>query len=877
MTQAANQDRKTGNQRLRQQRAVLIEAFSEDRSLDFVLAHTRLFDAYFRERYVASVVGPKLGPTRNPCAMIALGGYGREEQCVHSDIDLLFLFEKRVPAVAAALVEEMLFPLWDLGIDVGHVTRSIGDCLDEARSDLESLTAMLDARFICGMSPLFTDLESTLRKKVWASQSDQIIHQLVAVNRQRHLRFGDSAHLLEPNLKEGHGGLRDYHTLLWITRIQSGVRTRRDLEYHGCLSHDEYASLGKALDFIWRVRNHLHLLTGRKCDQLYFEHQEKLAVTMGFTSVSGLRPVERFLGELHANMTRLKNLGEMFLYENDLEKRPGREKIHGKPPDHHGLVIQRGMLNFCSPEEIVADPELLMQIFLESARLRVPLTPEAKRLVREFGYLVDENFRQSKAVIRAFERVLVTPAGTFNALSEMVDTGLLMRFIPEFKNIHNRILYNAYHIYPVDRHSLRVVRALRSLGTPADVTGCKLCADLYEETSGKKLLCWAALLHDIAKGDPHGHHAELGADIAEKRLTRMGMPPKGIETVTFLIREHLFLIHTALRRDIQDEETAIFCARHVKNLGRLKILYLLSVADSVATGPKAWNDWTAVLLQDLFLKTAKILEKGELASAPATRIIEKKQKAVVSSAETDADRNAIETIFNELPPRYLHQVSADAIAAHIGLYQSLGEQSHTWTIADAATPDTRTVTVCTRDHHGLFSKIAGVFTLNSIDILNAQIYTWNNGIALDVFEVTAPPDRILEQSKWEKTGRDLAATLTGQLDLPSVLKRKLAAYKKSHVPGQGAPPRVNIDNESSSFFTLIEVYTDDFPGLLFTITDALFRSRMDIWIAKIATSVDQVVDVFYVRDFDGNKINSLRTEMLIKKTIVRAVTATADN
>ncbi|RTZ98462.1 MAG: [protein-PII] uridylyltransferase [Deltaproteobacteria bacterium] len=877
MIQAAIHNKKSENQMLRQQRGALIQAFLEDRSPDFILAHSRIFDTYFRERYAASLIGPKLGPTRNPCAIIALGGYGRQEQCVHSDIDLLFLFEKRVPPVAVQLVEEVLFPLWDLGLDVGHVTRSIGDCLDEARSDLENLTAMLDARFICGMSPLFTALESMLRKNVWAGKSDQIIHQLVAVNRQRHRRFGDSAHLLQPNLKEGHGGLRDYHTLLWITRIQAGVRTRRDLEYHGCLSHEEYTSLETTLNFIWRVRNHLHLLTGRKNDQLYFEHQEKLAQTLGFTSVNGLRPVEHFLGELHAGMTRLKNLGEMFLYENDLEKRSGRISASGKRPGHTGLVIEKGMLNFSSPEEMIADPELLMIIFLESARLRIPLTPEAKRLVRDFSYLVDDDFRKSPDVVNAFERVLTTPSGTFNALSEMLDTELLIRFLPEFKNIHNRILYNAYHLYPVDRHSLRVVRALRSFNTADDVTGCRLGADLYKETPHKKLLCWAALLHDIAKGDADGHHAEKGAGIAEKVLTRMGMPLKGIEIVTFLIREHLFLIHTALRRDLQEEETAIFCARRVKSINRLKMLYLLSVADSAATSPKAWNDWTAVLLQDLFLKTAKILEKGELASGQATRMLERKRAAVVASSTTDKDRLAIAKIVKELSPRYMHYVPAKAIAGHIDLYRSLGDRSHTWSITGAATRDTRTVTICTRDHHGLFSKIAGVLTLNRIDILNAQIYTWNNRTALDIFEVTAPPDPIFEQSKWEKTGRDLEAALTGQLDLPAVLTTRLAAYRKAHLPGKGNPPRVMIDNESSSFFSLVEIYADDFPGLLFTVTDALYRSGLDIWIAKIATGVDEVVDVFYVRDFDGNKIDSHRMEISVKQAIIRAVTAVDDN
>jgi len=873
MTQTAKKNNQTGSQKLRKRRQALIQAFTEGRSPDFILEHAQIFDAYFREQYATSAVGPKIGDqTRNPWAIVALGGYGRQEQCLHSDIDLLFLFEKRVPKIAADLVEEMLYPLWDLGVDVGHATRSISDCLEEARADLENLTAMLDARFICGMSPLFANLESTLRDRILAGQSDQIIHQLVRANRRRHDCFGDSAHLLQPNLKEGRGGLRDYHTFLWITRIKSRVRIRRDLEYHGSLSHDEFEFLEDALAFIWRVRNHLHLLTGRKCDQLYFEHQEKLAQTMNFASVNGQQPVERFLGELHGKMAWLKYLGDMFLYEHDLKKSAGRIKVYGKHPDHKGLVIEKGMLNFSSSEDIIADPELLMKIFQESARLRVPLTPEAKRLVRDFSHLVDLAFRRSPSVMSAFERILVTPSGPFNVLSEMLDTGFLIHFLPEYKNISNRILYNAYHIYPVDRHSLRVVRTLKSFGTPDDISGCQLCANLYKEIAHKKILCWAALLHDIAKGDPEGHHAGKGAVIAQKLLVERGMNAKGIETVTFLIREHLFLIHTALRRDIQDEETAIFCARHIKNLDRLKMLYLLSVADSAATGPKAWNEWTAVLLQDLFLKTANTLEKGELASGQAARTLEKKKAKVFSSVSTVAEHRDIEVTFKAMSLRYLHYTPVEAILAHVDLYRSLSDRPYVWTIAGAATKDTRTITICTQDRPGLFSKIAGVFTLNRIDILNAQIYTWHNNIALDIFEVTAPPDRIFEKEKWTKAGGDLESALTNRLNLPTMLKKRLAAYRTARSPGKGNPPRIAIDNKSSSFFTIIEVFADDFPGLLFTVTDALFRCRLDIWVAKIATEVDQVVDVFYVRDFDGHKVDSLRMETSIKQTIVRSLT-----
>ncbi len=868
----------TVNIKLREKRQALIEALSDGQSSDFILAHARVFDNYFQEQYAGSIVGPKIKPTRNPWAIVALGGYGRQEQCLHSDIDLLFLFDKRVPKIAADLVEEILFPLWDLGIDVGHATRSLNDCIDEAEADLENLTAMLDARFICGMAPLFTQLETTLRGRLLAKRADRVVSELVAINRRRHKRFGDSANLLQPNLKEGHGGLRDYHTLLWIARVTKGVKTRRDLEYLGCLSHNEFRLLEDALRFIWRVRNDLHLLAGRKCDQLYFEYQEKLSHSTGFTAGNGQQPVERFLGKLHSKMAWLKYLGEMFLYEHDHNRSASRLSGAGKQPKHSGLVVQKEMLNFRSAKDIVADPHLLIRIFLESARSSRPLTPEARRLVMDFLHLVNTPFRRSPAVIEAFERILVTPSVRFNVLNEMLDTGILIKFLPEFKHIHNRILYNAYHIYPVDRHSLRVVRALKSFGTPEDTAECRLCANLYKETTAKKLLCWAALLHDVAKGHPAGgHHAEKGAVIAHDLLTRRGMPPKSVNTVSFLIREHLFLVHAALRRDIQDEETAIFCARHIKTLPRLKMLYLLSVADSVATGPKAWNGWTAALLQDLFLKTANMLEKGELASGQAERVLERKKAKVFSTASADTNHRDIEAIFGAMSPRYLHYIPAKAMLAHIDLYQTLGRQPYVWEIASAATKDTRTITICTHDRPGLFSKIAGVFTLNRIDILNAQIYTWRNNIALDIFEVTAPPDPIFEKDQWEKTGRDFELALADQLDLHPAIKKKLAVYQAERIPGDVNAPCVRIDNSTSSYFTIIEIFANDFPGLLFKVTDALFRCRLDIWVAKIATNVDQVVDIFYVRDLNGNKIDTPKTETTIKQALIRSLVSAGDS
>ncbi|MCP3955429.1 MAG: [protein-PII] uridylyltransferase, partial [Desulfobacterales bacterium] len=296
-------------------RKKLADRFLRNREQDYLVENARLLDNYFRESFAASVIGPRIGILKNPYAIIALGGYGRQEQCTHSDVDLLFLFEKRVPPEAEELIREVVYPLWDIGLDVGHATRSLKECLKLASQDYEVLTSVLDARFICGISPLYTRLLEKLRNSVLKRHSRRIIDWLIETNEARHLRFGDSASLLQPNLKEGLGGLRDFHTMLWIAKIKFGIQQARDLEYYGYLSHDEFGEFFKSLAFIWNIRNRLHTMTGRKCDQLYFSHQEQLADKMKYRRDHDQHPVEKFLGELHGHMELVKQRHQMFLYE----------------------------------------------------------------------------------------------------------------------------------------------------------------------------------------------------------------------------------------------------------------------------------------------------------------------------------------------------------------------------------------------------------------------------------------------------------------------------------------------------------------------------------------------------------------------------------
>ncbi len=857
----------SASDRLTEKRNQLIRRFLNGDEPDFMRRHAGLIDDYLIEKFEKSIVGPKLGMSKNPYTIIALGGYGREEQCIHSDVDLLFLFRNTVPSEAEDLIAEMIYPLWDAGFDVGYATRTLTDCRRLAGKEFEVLTSLLDARFVCGMSLLYAELLDQIRNHILSRRSDKIIAWLVEQNRARHEHFGDSTYLLEPNLKKSQGGLRDYHTMLWVARIKGNLKQIRDLEYHGYLSHEEFKVLSESLAFIWEVRNRLHHLTGRPNDQLHFEYQTRLATEMKFSIENGQQPVELFLKKLHERMEFIKHHHLMFLYELGYTDNQKRKRRPQKKTTVEGLEVRDNMLSFVSAESILNMPELLLTIFNECIRLEIPLSAEAKRLVKEFAFLIDDRFSSRSSVVKSFERILAAPNPVFPVLDEMSTTGFLNRFIPEFGGIVNRIQYDAYHIYPVDKHSLRTVQAVKDFATPGGAEKCPFCAGLYKTLSNPKLLLWAALLHDIGKGRPEKGHSQEGERMVRNLLSNKLKKQKHVETIAFLVREHLLLIETATRRDINDEETAIFCARKIKNAEHLKMLYLLTVADSLSTGPKAWNDWTATLLRELFLKVMNILEKGELASHEAVETVERKEAELLNRYVLPAEKQETKKLLSLMSPRYLLYMPEADILTHIALYRQLGDDNFVWKVTKTPGSNTRNITVCAKDRPGLISKLAGVFTLNNLNIIDVQVYTWRNHIALDIFEVTPPPDHIFEDERWNRTRQALCSALSGDLDLSAAVREKMASFRPIKPKISTQPHRIHVDNESSSFFTIIEVFTYDVPGLLFSITDALFRCRLNIWTAKIGTKVDQVVDVFYVRDFDGQKIQSPDHIAAIKKAV----------
>ncbi|MCJ7594670.1 MAG: [protein-PII] uridylyltransferase [Desulfobacterales bacterium] len=856
---------------LKKSRTDLISLLSGGEVSDaFPDTYTEVVDHYFRRSLQESRSGQRLFREKKPFALVAVGGYGRRDLCLHSDIDVIILFNSKIPSSAKELAEDIFYPLWDAGLDLGHGIRSVKDCLALCKDDFEVLTSMMDARFICGDSPLYLSLLHTLRKKVVSKRANAFSRWLEEQDQVRKVVFGDASYLLEPDLKEGIGGLRDYHHMLWLAKAFFDLTVPRDLEYMGKLSHNEYQELKANLGLVSLVRNHLHRICGRKRDRLTFEYQEEIARILGFRHEGRHLAVEQFLGRLHTAMASIKSLRRSFVLAH-LSKKQARNR--DLPPEAlpEKFQLSKGEIGFASPEAILSDPFLLMEIFELSGRLGSPLSLEAKRLIRDFLHLVDETFIGSQRAIKGFLRIMDSEKA-FETLDQMLEVGFLGAFIPEFGAIIDRVQFGDYHIFPVGRHALQTLANIKDLPRQKDILLLDIFADIYNPEP----LFLSCLFHDIGKVGPN--HARKGALLARGILRRFSYDTQATEDVLFLIKHHLLLAETATRRDLDDEKVIVQCARAIGTMERLKMLYLLAWADAQATGPRAWNEWTTKLLQELFLKILHTLDRGELATPDASRKARQTLLRVRRESAGLWEPEELEALLEAMTPRYLLGTRPADIVRHLGMFRGIQEgQSDDPSkafILDAKedlSAGTWEVTILTKDRPGLFSDIAGVLALNNINILSARIYTWRNGTAVDLFSVTRPVDPIHSEEAWQKVRLDLGKTLEKRPSLAERLEQKATSSMWNRPKRPAKPPEIRVDNESSDFFTVIEAFADDRMGLLYLITRTLFNLGLDIGIAKIATKGNQIADVFYVRDIDGQKVVDAGQIKGIKETLLRAL------
>ena len=800
--------------------------------------YTFCFDNYFLSTFENSL--KKFSDNFVPFSIIALGGYGREEMCIKSDIDILFLFEKEMTQSAKDIIYEFVYPLWNIKIDVGYSVRTLSEQKNEIKNNIESFTAFLDARFLCGFSPLYMNAKKKFNDYV-NSKKDKIVKELYTLNKERHKKFGNLVNQIEPNLKNGQGGLRDYHTILWLSKILFDLKTKEELKTFGYFSEKDYEEFTESLELIFNVRNRLQTLISVKSDILYFEHQKKVAEKLGFKKNELKTDVEIFLSSLHLSMECIKENYLNFLEHIKLPALSDKKRKVIKSVEKEGLCVRDGKLEFKSSKIIPKNPAILMDIFQESLKKKINIGGEAKKLIKEFIKLLPTCY-ENLDLLKSFEKILINENEDTLALFSMLSTNFIPHFIPEFKNIEGSIQYNQYHLYPVDKHSIKTLGVVKSFKNNKEILG-----EVYNKIKDKKSLFWAALLHDIGKGFSKTAHAEEGAKIAKIMLLKMRMPVKRVNIITFLIKNHLLLVESATRRDVFDKETISFVASRVKNSDNLSFLYLLTIADSKATGPKAFTSWKKELLQVLFLKVNELFYDTDFSDKKTFTLIEKKRDELSKIYGVD--------LIDKMSLRYLLKTQTENIKKHIDLFNTLNDKIFVWDIKKTKT--TREITFCSKNYKGLLSKVTSVLTYNNIDILNATIHTWTNDIAMNVFTVSPPPDEIFEDEKWEKIKKNIDEVLSGKKEFISkieqIASKEIAGL--SNISKKNL--KVRIDNKSSSFFTIINIFAYDIKGLLSMLVTTLYEENLDIKFSIIASIGEKIVDSFYVTNAEGQKIENI--------------------
>ncbi len=802
-------------------------------------------DDYFRLRL--GEIEPETTDRDLSFSILALGGYGRRELNLFSDIDLLVLYADQVPPQAETLVQLLLHPLWDLGLDLGHGVRSTQESLILGRDNFEALTSMLDARLVAGSpavaSSFLHELQGMLSELAgpytgWLRQQFQ----------HRGRTFSDASGLLEPDLKEAWGGLRDYHHLLWLGRVHHNAANLRDLELDGVLSHQERVSLQAHVSFVMQVRNHLHALSGKRNDRLYLELQPEIASTMGIAPSGDVPAVERFLTQLHRNMTGIKVICRSF-WSIHLQKpaaAPPRDIGQSVLPSA-ALRVDDGLLWFKNPERIPADSSLLMCCFRASALSGVALSWETRRLVEEFLFLVDHDFRSSPVVRDAFFSILVSDQAD-RVLESMLETGLLGAYLPELGKVQDLMQYDAYHLHPVGRH---LVESVAGLIRFQSMPGAFL-AEYLEELSGSLEIRLAALLHDVGKNAPD--HAARGAALVATILDRLGLDAQAAQRVCFLVRHHLLLVETATRRDLEEEGTIMDCAAVIRDVPSLSALTLLTWADAMATGPKAWNPWMENLLRELFFKVLRLFQQGPASEPHEFHKLATARDRIRSLLAGRMSDEQIEDCLDVMPGRYLLHYAPAEVVGHLELVRRVSRGPHSGFVLEARPIEAGNaweLALVARGKPGLFTPMAGVLSLRGINIYAADLNRWSDGTVVDVFKVGQPPDPLYAEDTWDRVRQELSDVLHGRLALEYRLSVKTRQQRGSAVARSG---KVLIDNRSSDFYTLVEVIADDRTGLLHALGRTLNDLQLSIAFATIATHRDQVADVFYVRDNMGRKV-----------------------
>ena len=803
-------------------------------------------------------------------ALVATGGYGRAELNPRSDIDIMFLTTGAAEAEVKTISERILYLLWDMALDVGHSLRTNKDCLEVAAADVTVRTAMLDSRFLTGDLNLFVNYEETVLPQLLGKNSHKFIEEKLEERNIRRGKYESTVYLLEPNIKEGEGGLRDLHAALWIARVKFKAKNLKELVIKGVVSDHEAAAYTSALEHLWRVRNELHFLSPRKNEQLNFDHQEKIAHFLGYRDTRKAPAVEQFMQDYYFQATQIEHLASNLINRvtEAEDKRAGFLSRLGRRQLESHFYTLRGELRLSRTALFETEPEQMMNAFVFAHRHKVEICIELKGLIRSNLHRINDKVRRNKVMSGGFLEILRTLRPKAEVLHDMHHLQFLNYFMPEFRRIYCKVQHDAYHIFTVDIHSILALQEIAKLWDGVYAEKKPILTRLADDIGKRELLMLAVLLHDVGKGEGK-NHAEKGAEMVPTISRRLGLKREDSTRLEFLVRHHLDMAHISQRRDLNDDKLIDQFARTMEMTETLKMLYLLTFADIKAVGPDVWSEWKGFLLQDLYTKTYNVLERGNFRfDARSDRVRERKRKVVIALSEEFGERK-VKSALKSMSSRYLLSHESTEIAQHISL--ALGRKGKTLAlqVEHDVENDFTQVFLSTVDVPGLFSTIAGVMAANGINILGAHIYTRSNGEALDILEVRGQAGSRLENpKKWEKVEKNLNAAIEGRKRVSKMVAKREQSSLLPEKPKPRFADRVDIDNEISDQYTVIDLYTSDEVGLLYKVTRTLADMGLYIGVAIISTKVDQVADTFYVQDIfsqkvkDEHKLDEIRTRLL---------------
>ena len=842
-----------------------------------------------------SALSPQAQKEFPSLALVAIGGYGRAELNPHSDIDFMFLHDRQIAGSRplphlSKIIDGLLYPLWDIGLKIGHSVRTLEECVKVANADMQAKTSLIESRLLTGDEALFKKFQKTLVAKCVAGYEDEYIAMRIADQTARRAKFGNSACMQEPNLKNGCGGLRDYQNLLWMAFFKHRTRSLAELQAHELVSETERKQLEAAYDFLLRVRTEMHYHVNRALDALTKSLQPAVAHNLGYKERSPSKRIEEFMRDVY---THSRNI---YLITRTIEQRlailpaPRRLSLRSLLPNGRkrtpetidGFTILDGEIHAASPRVFREQPRRLMRAFLYAQQRGLGLHPDLARLIRNQLGLVDRSFVSDEHVRETFLTILGQRGNVAPILRAMHEVDFLGKYIPEFGKLTCLVQHEFYHQYTADEHTLMCLEQLDRIWE-AKKPPYSPYTPLFQKLARPFLLYLALLLHDVGKPEGHGNHAEVSAELALRVARRLGLDGAATHTLRLVIENHLLMASVSQRRDLDDPAVLRNFAKRVPNPETVSLLTLHTFVDSMATSDKLWNGFKDSLLWSLHLKTMHLMSGG----TEFVRAEEKQRELLLEEVQrllpSDLSEEELRGHFVTLPARYFQihparEILDDLLLAHrfMRLQVSEVESPLAPVVNWHNDPDRacNVVKVCTWDRAGLFSKIAGSLSATGLNILSAQIFTRSDGIALDTFFVndvrTGSPAGPEQRDPFEQV---INKALTGEeVDF----HRLIARHKNSHpaysaYAGERIATAIRFDNESSDTRTLIEIETEDRIGLLYMISQTLTELDLDISAARINTEKGAAIDSFYVRELDEQKVTATERQHAIERKLRHAI------